>query len=184
MNKLNLRIGLAAVLGLGICMNANAQSCSDLTWSAEAYEAYDQIDAACIEMVDRGGQMMAKFEAEVVAQSPSGTYVRYTHADGSKGPSTQIQNPDFIAQVEGEDTAIGDLNVRQQVRVYVGSEYWSVPAPEVAAAAPPPPPPPPPEPEPEPEPVMPTTAGNMGWLAVFGALFLVLGGALRYSRQQ
>jgi hypothetical protein len=184
MTKFNLRIGLAAILGLGVCMTANAQvSCSDLTFTAEAYEAYDQINAACIEVVDRDGQMMAKFEAEVVAQSPSGTYVRYTHADGSKGPSTQIQNPDFIAHVDGQDTAIGDLNVRQNIRVYVGDEYWSLPAPEVAAA-PPPPPPPPPEPEPEPEPVMPTTAGNLGWLALFGGLFLVLGGALRFSRQQ
>ena len=183
MKKVNLRIGLAAILGLGVCMTANAQvSCSDLTFTDEARQAYDQIDAACIEVVDRAGQMMAKFEAEVVAQSPSGTYVRFTHADGSKGPSTRLENPDFIAQVEGEDIAIGDLNVRQNIRVYIGDEYWSLPAPEVASAPPPPPPPPPPEPEPEPE--MPTTAGNLGWLALFGALFLVLGGALRFSRQQ
>ena len=41
-----------------------------------------------------------------------------------------------------------------------------------------------PEPEPEPEPVMPTTAGNLGWLAIFGSLFLLLGGALRFARQR
>ena len=183
MKNLNLKIGLAAILGVGISMNANAQSCSDLTFTAEAYEAYDQIDAACIEVMEKNGAMMAKLEAEVVAQSPSGTYVRFTHADGSKGPSTQLQNPDFIAQIEGNDVAIKDLNVRQNIRVYVGDQYWSLPEPEVAAA-PPPPPPPPPEPEPEPEPVMPTTAGNLGWLAVFGSLFLLLGGAMRYARQR
>lgn len=184
MKQMNWKVGIAAILGVGFCLNAQAQTCSDITWSAEAYEAYDQVDAACIEMVDRDGTMMAKLEAEVVAQSPSGTYVRYTHADGSKGPSTQLQNPDFVAHIEGEAVALKDLNVRQNVRVYVGDEYWSLPQPEATAAAAPPPPPPPPEPEPEPAPVMPTTAGNMGWLAVFGSLFLLLGGALRYARQR
>jgi hypothetical protein len=32
--------------------------------------------------------------------------------------------------------------------------------------------------------MMPTTAGNAGWLAVIGGLFLLLGGALRFARQQ
>lgn len=185
MKNLNLKLGLAALLGLGISVNASAQSCSDLTWSAEAYEAYDQVDAACIEVVDKDGVPVAKLEAEVVAQSPSGTYVRFTHADGTKGPSTVLENPDFIAQIDGQDVAIKDLNVRQNIRVYVGGDYWSLPQPEpVAAAAPPPPPPPPPEPEPEPAPVMPATAGNLGYLALFGALFLLLGGAMRFARQR
>jgi hypothetical protein len=52
---------------------------------------------------------------------------------------------------------------------------------ELEDVAPPPPPPPPPEPVTE---VLPTTAGPLPWLALFGALFLVLGGALRWSRKQ
>ena len=81
------------------------------------------------------------------------------------------------------------------MNIYISDEYWSAPAAEVAAVAevveeaapPPPPPPPPPAPEPEPEPepeVLPTTAGPLPWLALFGSLFLLLGGALRLSRKQ
>jgi len=56
---------------------------------------------------------------------------------------------------------------------------------EAASAPPPPPPPPAPEPEPEPEPeVLPTTASSLPLLALFGSLFLILGGALRFSRKQ
>jgi hypothetical protein len=32
--------------------------------------------------------------------------------------------------------------------------------------------------------MMPTTAGNFGWLALFGGLFLLMGGALRHARQR
>ena len=79
--------------------------------------------------------------------------------------------------------ALKDLNVRQQIRVYVGDTYWSPPAAPMAAAAPEPEPAPAPEPEPAPV-VLPTTAGSLGWLAVIGTLFLVLGGALRVARQR
>jgi hypothetical protein len=31
---------------------------------------------------------------------------------------------------------------------------------------------------------LPTTAGPLPWLALFGSMFLLLGGALRFSRKQ
>lgn len=186
MKYASIKLGLAVLLGAGFSMNAGAATCADVTWNQDAYAAYDQIDKACLEMVDRDGQLMAKLEAEVVAQSPSGTYVRFKHADGTQGPSTQLKNPDFVATVDGKPTAIKDLPARQDIRVYVSDAYWSLPQaePMAAAAAAEPMAEPEPAPEPEPMPVMPVTAGNLGWLAVFGALFLVLGGALRYARQR
>jgi hypothetical protein len=33
-------------------------------------------------------------------------------------------------------------------------------------------------------PMLPTTAGPLPWLALFGSLFLLIGGALRFSRKQ
>jgi len=190
MNKVNLKYGLIALAGLGLSANVSAQdlTCSDITFSPEAYAAYEFVDKACLEMVDRDGGTFAKLTGQVVAQTASGTHLRYTHADGSLGPSHQSNNPGFETKIEGKDVAIKNLSVRQSVNVYVGDAYWAgPPEPEVAAAAPPPPPPPPPPPEPEPEPepeVLPTTAGPLPWLALFGSLFLLLGGALRFSRKQ
>ena len=41
-----------------------------------------------------------------------------------------------------------------------------------------------PMPEPEPEPVvLPKTGSQLNWLALMGGLFLLLGGALRFSRR-
>ena len=92
-----------------------------------------------------------------------------------------------MTRVNNQEVALKDIAVRQDVNVYVGQDFWTVNPVEVveAAAPPPPPPPPPPAPEPEPEPeVLPTTASSLPLLALFGSLFLLLGGAMRFSRKQ
>jgi len=184
MNKVNLKYGLIALAGMGISANVSATdlTCSDITFSPEAYAAYEFVDKACLEMVDRDGVTYAKLTGQVVAQTASGTHMRYTNADGTLGPSHQSNNPGFETQIDGEDVLVKDLQVRQSVNVYISDAFWAPPPVEVAVAAPPPPPPAP-EPEPEPE-VLPTTAGPLPWLALFGSLFLMMGGALRLSRKQ
>ena len=189
MNKVNLKYGLIALAGMGISANVSALECSDVTFTPEAYAAYEFVDKACLEMVDRDGGTYAKMTAKVVAQTGSGTHLRFRHADGDLGPSHKSNMPEnFEVHLQGQAIKVKDLAVRQDINIYVGIEYWAEPVVEVAAAAPPPPPPPPPpapEPEPEPEPeVLPTTASSLPLLALFGSLFLVLGSALRLSRKQ
>jgi len=194
MNKINLKYGLVALAGLGLSANVSATdlTCSDITFTPEAFAAYEFVDKACLEMVDRNGGTFAKFTARVTAQTASGTHLRFMHADGEMGPSNKY-NPaqGFQTGVEGETVDIADLAVRSDFNMYVPASYWTAPvaavaeAAEVMEAAAPPPPPPAPEPEPEPEPEMlPTTASSLPLLALFGSLFLVLGGALRLSRKQ
>lgn len=189
MNKVNLKYGLIALAGMGISANAGATdlTCSDITFTPEAYAAYEFVDKACLEMVDRDGGTFAKMTAKVVAQTGSGTHLRFRHADGDLGPSHKSNMPEnFVVHLQDAAVKVKDLAVRQDINIYIGSEFWSEPVVEVAEAAPPPPPPPPaPEPEPEPEPVvLPTTASSLPLLALFGSLFLLLGGALRLSRKQ
>jgi hypothetical protein len=192
MNKVNLKYSLIALAGLGISANANAAdlTCSDITFTPEAFASYEFIDKACLEIVTRDdGNTYAKLTARIVAQTSSGTHIRFRHADGDLGPNHKSNAPrNFQTRIAGKDIKLKDLAVRQDMNVYIPDEYWSGPAPVVAAAEPPPPPPPPPpapEPEPEPEPeVLPTTASSLPLLALFGTLFLILGGALRLSRKQ
>jgi hypothetical protein len=188
MNKVNLKYGLIALAGLGISANVSAAdlTCSDVTFTPEAYAAYEFVDKACLEMVDRNGGTYAKMTARIVAQTSSGTHIRFRHADGELGPSHKSNmSKNFETMMSGKAVKIKDLAVRQDINIYVGPKYWAEPVVEVAEAAPPPPPPPPPAPEPEPEPeVLPTTASSLPLLALFGSLFLLLGGALRFSRKQ
>jgi len=194
MTKSNLKYGLIALAGLGISANVSAAdvTCSDVTFTPEAFAAYEFVDKACLEMVDRDGTTYAKMSARIVAQTASGTRVRIKHSDGTEGPthkSNMAKN--FKTRIAGKDIQLKDLAVRQEMNVYIGEEYWARPPVAVAmqaapakVAPPPPPPPPAPKPAPEPEPEMlPTTASSLPLLALFGSLFLVLGGALRLSRK-
>ena len=188
--KLNLKLSLAALASLGISANVAAvdYTCSDITFNADAFNAYEFMDQACLDIVERDGGVWVKLTARVVAQTSSGTHYRFRHADGELGPNNKAaMRADFGTFIDGKPVMLQDVAVRTDVNVYVGNAYWTAPpppAPEPVAAAAPPPPPPPPAPEPEPEPEMlPTTASALPWLALFGALFLVLGGALRFSRR-
>jgi hypothetical protein len=199
MKKLNLKYGLVTLAGLGLSANVSATdlTCSDVVFTPEAYAAYEFIDKACVEMVDRNGRTYAKMVARIVAQTSSATHVRFRDANGELGPNHRSGLPrNFEIMSSGKPVLLKDVAVRQEVNVYIGDEFWAAPAAEVAeavaapaaavAAAAPPPPPPAPEPEPEPEPapeMLPTTAGPLPWLALFGTLFLILGGALRLSRK-
>lgn len=193
----NLKYGLIALAGLGFSVNANAElGCGDIVFSPEAFTAYEFIDKACIEMVERDdGITYAKLTARVVAQTASGTHVRYRHADGELGPSHLSTAPeDFQAMISGEPVVMKDLDIRQSINIYVSNAYWvdeaaiveeiveeaiveevveEIVEEEIIE-----------EEVEEMEEMLPTTAGPLPWLALFGSLFLILGGALRLSRKQ
>jgi hypothetical protein len=197
MKKVNLKYGLIALAGLGISANAAALTCSDITFSPTAFAAYEFADKACLEMVERSdGNTYAKFTATKVAppnvKAGVTTYLRFKHSDGTQGPRHKSNLPrTYQLMLSGQAVRLADIQEGQNINIYVPEEEWTrnaAAAPAPAAAPPPPPPPPPPpapEPEPEPEPMaLPTTAGPLPWLALFGSLFLILGGALRFSRKQ
>ena len=191
----NLKYGLIALAGLGITANANADlTCDDIVFSPEAFAAYALIDKACLEMVTRdNGKMYAKLTAKVVAQTPSGTHLRYRLPNGELAPSHLSAAPKaFETMMGGKPVEMKNLKVRQDINVYVGNEYWVNAAAiveeeiieeavavavveEIVEEA---------VIEEVIEETLPTTAGPLPWLALFGSLFLILGGALRFSRKQ
>ena len=191
----NLKYGLIAIAGMGITANANAAlTCDDIVFSPEAFAAYALIDQACLEMVTRdNGRVYAKLTAKVVAQTPKGTHLRYRLPSGELAPSHVSAAPkDFQTMMGGKPVEMKNLQVRQDINVYVGEKYWVDAAAiveeaiieemvEVAIVE---------EMVEEAiieevmEETLPTTAGPLPWLALFGSLFLILGGALRFSRKQ
>jgi hypothetical protein len=187
MKNLTLKVALGALacVGFSVTAQADGHTCADVTFTQAIYDRWPHADDACLEIIERDGQKFAKFTAEVVSQSPSGTYVRYNLQDGSKTPSRKVDPPaGFEALIAGKGVAIEDLNPRQEVNIYLPEATFAKPEMVAMAEDTTPPPPPPPPPAPEPEPVMPTTAGNIGWFAIAGSLLLLLGGALRFGRQQ
>ena len=194
MNKMTLKYGLIALVGLGFSANVSAQdlTCSDITFTPEAFAAYQQADAACLEIVDRDGGLFAKMTVRIVAQTSSGTHFRFRHADGELGPSHKAQLPGtFQTRVNGQSVSLQDIAVRQDVNVYVGEDFWTPTVvfeeelveeaiveelieEEIVEEII----------EEELEAELPTTASSLPLLALFGSLFLLLGGAMRFSRKQ
>lgn len=198
MNKFNLKYGLVALVGLGLSANVSATdlTCGDIEFSPEAFAAYEYADKACLEMVDRDGGTFAKFTATKVVPpdiAPGvSNFLRFKHADGSVGPRHKSNLPrNYEVMLSGKPVRMADVNEGQDINIYVGQEFWvsllaveeaiieeaiveeiveeaiveEIVEEEMAAE-------------------LPTTAGPLPWLALFGSLFLMLGGALRFSRKQ
>ena len=188
MKKTIMLSTLVLIGGLGFTAVASAQDigCDDLVWSASVLADNPNIGAACLDVIDRGGQPTAKFRARVVRQSVNSTIIQWQLPDGSWSDA-QRRYPEsgFMATVGDDPVRVLDLPARQEVNVYVpAGEAWSVPAAEaapmaaapVAAAVVA-------EPEPEPEPEMlPTTATQVPMLALLGGLLVLLGGAISFVR--
>ncbi len=189
--KFNLKYGLVALAGLGLSANVAAAdfTCSDITFTQEAFDAYEFVDQACLDIIERDGNTYAKLTAKIVAQRQGGTHYRFYHSDGELGPSSKAgAHAAFLTGVGGEMAELADYPTGADVNVYVPKAFWTLPVVEEMAEVQemvedaPPPPPPPPAMESEPE-MLPTTASALPWLALFGSLFLVLGGALRFTRR-
>ena len=198
MNKMNLKYGLVALVGLGLSANVSATdlTCSDIEFSPEAFASYQYVDKACLDVVDRDGGTFAKFTATKVVPpdlAPGvSNFLRFKHADGSVGQRHKSNLPrNFEIMLSGRPVRLADVNEGQDINIYVGQEFWvSLLAVEEAIV----------EAvvveeiveeiieeeiiEEEMEAELPTTAGPLPWLALFGSLFLMLGGALRFSRKQ
>ena len=197
MNKMNLKYGLVALVGLGLSANVSASdlTCNDIEFTPAAFAAYEYADKACLDVVDRDGGTFAKFTATKVVPpdiSPGvSNYLRFKHSDGTEGPRKKSDLPrNFLVYLDGQPVRLADVNEGQEINIYVASEYWvSLLAEEASiveevveemveeAVV---------EEMVEEEMVaeLPTTAGPLPWLALFGSLFLILGGALRFSRKQ
>jgi len=197
MNKVNLKYGLVALLGLGLSANVSAAdlTCNDIEFTPEAFAAYEMADKACLDVVDRDGGTFAKFTATKVVPpdlSPGvSNFLRFKHSDGSEGPRHKSALPrNYLVMLSGQPVRLADVNAGQEINIYVGQEYWvslleieeeiveevveeMVEAAIVEEII-----------EEEMAAELPTTAGPLPWLALFGSLFLLLGGALRFSRKQ
>ena len=197
MNNMNLKYGLVALMGLGLSTNVSAAdlTCNDIEFTPAAFAAYQFVDKACLDVVDRDGGTFAKMTATKVVPpdlAPGvSNFLRFHHSDGTQGPRHKTNLPrNFEIMLSGKPVRLADVNEGQNINIYAGQEFWvsllvveemveeaiveeiveEAIVEEII--------------EEELEAELPTTAGPLPWLALFGSLFLMLGGALRYSRKQ
>jgi hypothetical protein len=176
---------VVAGMGVGNVSAQEAPTCDNITWSAEALAGHPAIADHCLEMVDRGGQKVVRMHAEVMSQTATGPFIRYSTPDGKWGKVRRANPPGGLkAILDGKEVAVNKLVKRQEINIYVAEPYWAAPAaPAVPVIV---------EEEViiieevvEPEPVaLPTTASNLPLVALFGAILLMLGGVDRTVRNR
>lgn len=130
MNKKSLMPALVAFVGIGFSVYADAAelSCSDITFTADAFATYEFVDNACLEIVKRDGKHYARLSASVVAQTRTSTHVRFLNQDGSRGPIHKAELPlGFETILGGKAVNLKDLAVRQEINIYISDRYWSGP---------------------------------------------------------
>ena len=198
MNKMTLKHGIIALAGLGFSASVSAAdlTCNDIEFTPAAFAAYQYVDKACLDVVDRDGGTFVKMTAKKVVPpdlAPGvSNFLRFQHSDGTEGPRHKTNLPrNFDVMLSGKPVRLADVNEGQNINIYAGQEFWvsllvveemveeaiveeiveeaiveEIIEEEMMEAE------------------LPTTAGPLPWLALFGSLFLLLGGALRFSRKQ
>jgi hypothetical protein len=152
-------------------------SCADFKPTPEAMERFPDLEGACEAIVDRDGQLFAKFRAVVRRASNSSATLHLPATN-----HTFRVNPDSSARVliEGRKTRIRDLQRGQEIRIYLAVSEFAKPDVEeiimvtesdflVAASV-------------EPADALPTTASPWPALAALGLMLLAGGLVLRQVR--
>lgn len=189
-----MRIRSSANLGAILALVAaaafaqNPVDCASVKFSDDVLERFPRAREACLDVISRGGQEYAVFNARLTQIRGNTMQVRFHLPDGSLGPSTSITPPsDFRVLIDGEPTRVRDIAPNQDLKAYVevsrpmvalepadtGQRMLIVPFEEPAAdrtrLA-------------EADPEMPATAGPAPIIATFGLLFACAALGLRAVR--
>lgn len=193
--KTSIRVSMLAVAAtVGFSVNASAQmpTCADVIWSQTLLETTPTIADHCLEMVQRGSEWYAKIQSKIVRHGANSTVVRYREPDGSWSAAERAYPPrGFTAEIGGQEVLISQTAEGQELNVYAssqGGENFSIPmlaavTPEQAAedsvvviedvyeeeTAPT---------------ALPSTAGQVGWLAILGTMLVLLAGVAHVVRSR
>ena len=121
MNKLIVStVALVAASGLSINAMAQAPTCDDLVWTADALENNSSVANNCLEVVDRNGTWHAKTTAKIVRQGVQSTMIRFKNRDGTWSTEERAYAPEgATAQISGKEVRIAELPADQEVNIYL-----------------------------------------------------------------
>ncbi|HEY5759325.1 MAG TPA: hypothetical protein VIU34_26050 [Steroidobacter sp.] len=152
----------------------NPAGCAAVKFSDEVLARFPRAPEACLDVISRGGQDYAVFNARLSEVRGNTMRVRFQLPDGTFGPTQSVTPPrDFRVLINGTPTRVADLAPNQELKTYVevgrpvlalepaDSGQQMVVVPLVAEEAV----------EEERVAQMPATAGPAPVLATFGVLF-------------
>jgi LPXTG-motif cell wall-anchored protein len=184
-----------ALIVLAAAMTASAQSghpsfktvtkdCSGIDWSEEAKATYPTIAEACQGVEVRDGKTYVKFEGKVSKNINRGEQLAIKFKDG--GEMTVTPPPEMVLYIAGRKTPVSALKRGDELSFYVPEDRFTAQFRDEQTA------------QVTSAPILrivhtttdytaqnlPATASELPWLAVSGALLLVLGAGITLRRRR
>lgn len=177
-----------ALLGAAVTAQAQAPNCQSVEFSQDALAKFPRLREACLDVVEKQGELLAVFKADLVKVQGNRVRLRPKLPDGTHADARTVQvNPDRRVLIDGKPYRVSDLALGQELTFYA-----KVDEPQVALAsedasqtvdfAPL-------ETEPmrvaqaDPEPEMPATASLLPLIGLSGGLLMGLGALLALFRR-
>lgn len=120
---------LSALPFLALALPASAQTdltCSDVTFNYEMTSRFPDIQTACIDVIEVEGDRFAKFSVELVNTGSNRATFRFKDPDdGSYGPTQSVNlDPSWRAEIGGRSYRISELSRGQELNIYLPSDKW------------------------------------------------------------
>jgi hypothetical protein len=116
------RVTFGAILALiaTAALAQNPKDCAAVKFSDDVLERFPRAQEACLDVISRGGQDYAVFNARLTEVRGNTMRVRFKHPDGSLGPTQSVTPPrDFRVLINGTPTRVADLAPNQDLKAYV-----------------------------------------------------------------
>lgn len=179
-------VSIAVLLAAAQTTQAQQADCQTVQFSNEVTQKFPRVREACLDVIERQGQLMAVFKADLLRVQGNKVRIRPKLPGGEQAEAQTVQVPsERRVLVDGKKYRVDELSLGQELTIYARvDEPLAALAPAEAS-----------EPvnfvpiEVEPmrvaaaEPEMPTTASRLPALGILGALLAGLGVALEFMRR-
>jgi hypothetical protein len=116
------RVTLGAIVALAgtAALAQNPAGCAAVKFSDEVLARFPRAQEACLDVISRGGQDYAVYNARLTQVRGNTLRVRFQLPDGSFGPTQSVTPPrDFRVLINGTPTRVADLSPNQDLKAYV-----------------------------------------------------------------
>ena len=112
-------IATAAIVAAANTAQAQAPNCQTVEFSQEVLAKFPRLREACLDVIEREGELLAVFKADLQKVQGNKVRLRPKLPDGSHGDSRSVQvDPDRRVQIDGKNYRVNQLALGQELTIY------------------------------------------------------------------
>lgn len=112
-------LAIAVLLGGAQAAHAQAPNCKSVQFSDAVLERFPHVREACLDVIERQGELLAVFKADLLRVSGSKARIRAKLPDGTHAPAQTVRlHPDRRVLVDGKAYRASELALGQELTIY------------------------------------------------------------------